>query len=307
MKKAIYYLFITGLCIGLTACSSVQTAGTDIIQSDNTSTLSRGTDKMTFHDIDDIAVGDEDTSAPAVNGKTTYPLSSNTTGVKLLGVRNEPSENYISCDWSCSGFEMNVNSFERGDIVFHASAGANCYFRAYVDGSDWGKYYVVGVDLCEIVLENVPAGIHTIRLIKVTGHTLACAQVTDVCFAGSISETSPAQKELYIEFIGDSICCGWGMIGSKDGQYTGQDGSLAYPYLVAEAMNADYSITALSGQGLLMGDPGMTKGYLMISPKRSASIYNFERTADVVVINVGTNDYYYHLFRRLSFVESIIL
>ncbi|MGM9682840.1 MAG: GDSL-type esterase/lipase family protein [Eubacteriales bacterium] len=285
MKKAIVFLLAIGICIGFAACSSEQNDETDITRSDNSSSTNTATDGTTASDKGDTT----DTTV----SKTTYSLNSKTAGVKLLGVRNEPSEKFISCDWSCSGFEMNVNCLEKGDIIFHASANAGCYFRAYVDGAEWGEYYVVDTTLREIVLKDVPSGTHTVRLIKVTGHTLSCAQVVDVCFAGSISENTPAQKELYIEFVGDSICCGWGMVGTKDGQYTGQDGSLAYPYLVAEAMNADYSITALSGQGLLKGAPGMTNGYLMTSPKRSSSNYNFERTADVVVINIGTNDYAY--------------
>ena len=43
-----------------------------------------------------------------------------------------------------------------------------------------------------------------------------------------------------------------------------------------------------------MGNPGMTKGYLYGSPLRdSETEYGFERKADIVVINIGTNDYGY--------------
>lgn len=62
-----------------------------------------------------------------------------------------------------------------------------------------------------------------------------------------MSETVPANKNYYIEFVGDSITCAWGTIGEHTGAYTDQDGTLAYSYLVAEAQNADYSMTALSG------------------------------------------------------------
>lgn len=292
MKKTIICLLVMGFCLGLAACSSERTDETDSTGAESSSAQPSESDGTMTAPESDTVGGEEDT-ADATVSKTTYPLDSNTAGVKLLGVRNVPSEQFITCDWSCSGFEMNVTCEAAGDIIFHATANAGCYFRAYIDGAAWGEYYVVGTTPREIVLKDVPAGAHTVRLIKVTGHTLACAQVTDVCFAGGISETAPAQKDLYIEFVGDSICCGWGMIGTKDGQYTGQDGSLAYPYLVAEAMNADYSVTALSGQGLLMGNPGMTEGYLMTSPKRDTSAYDFARKADIVVINIGTNDYGY--------------
>lgn len=224
----------------------------------------------------------------------TYSLTDETERVKFLGVRRLSTEGQINCDWTCSGLEMNVQCTADGDITFRASASANCYFRAYIDGQAWGgerPYYQVGTGTTRIVLKDVPAGRHTVRLIKVTGHTLARAQITEVKFCGNILAEKPADNDLCLEFVGDSICCGWGMIGTKDGTYTGQDGSLAYPYLVAQAMNADYSITALSGQGLLVGNPNVANGYLAASPLRESGAYSFERKADIVVVNIGTNDY----------------
>jgi lysophospholipase L1-like esterase len=100
-------------------------------------------------------------------------------------------------------------------------------------------------------------------------------------------------KDLYIEFVGDSITCGWGTIGAYGGAYTDQDATYAYSYLLAEELNADYSMTALSGQGLLCGYPGVTNGYLYADPVGDPTVrYDFARKADVVVINIGTNDYW---------------
>lgn len=225
---------------------------------------------------------------------TFYRLGENAPGIRILGIRNESGPAKIGADWSCSGIELNVEIAE-GDISFVASATGNCYFRAYVDGQAWMRsgndpYYKVGSSDTEILLKNVPAGTHTIRLIKVTGHTLARAQITEIGLFGKILEPAPAAKELYIEFVGDSISCGYGMIGPKDGTYAAQDGSLAFPYLTAQALNADYSITALSGQGLLMGNPGIPAGYLQTSPLRDGNAYDFARKADIVVLNIGTND-----------------
>lgn len=294
MKKAVLLLLTVSLCMGFTACG---TSGTPISddtagkngESANTTAAPETTAPVT-------TVAPEPTTDPVQQTPQTYPLGKNTKGVKVLGVRNEPSSTWITCDWTCSGFEMNVNCTAAGDMTFEAISNAGAYFRAYIDGKAWvgtSTYYTVSNTLSKIVLKDVPAGAHTVRLIKVTGHTLATAQVTSVTFCGTISDTAPAEKELYIEFVGDSICCGWGLIGAHDGDFTAQDGSLAYPYLTASAMNADYSVTALSGQGLLMGNPGIENGYLLTSPRRSTNAYGFTRKANVVVINIGTNDYGY--------------
>ncbi len=247
-----------------------------------------------------------DTGTPSENpdntdtlGVNTYALNSSTEGIRILGQRYLESPVQINCDWSCSGIEMNIET-SGGDVTFtarvSAPSNASCYFRAYVDGSPWNNhdgsvYYTVGTALTPIVLENIPSGLHCIRLIKVTGYTLARAELTKVSFAGTILPDAPAEKELYIEFIGDSICCGWGTIGNFEGAYTDQDGTLAYPYLVASALDADYSVNALSGQGLLKGNPGTYNGYIYASALRSTeTVYSFSRKADITVINIGTND-----------------
>ncbi len=225
-----------------------------------------------------------------------YKLAGLSESIKILGVRNQPAENAITCDWTGSGIELDI-LHGGGDVTFRASATASCYFRAYVDGKEWrgdGRklYYTVETAATNIVLKDVPAGEHRIRLVKVTGYTLARAQLLTVTFRGVVKKTAPADRELYIEFVGDSISCGWGNIGNHQGAYTDQDGTLAYPLMLAEALNADYSVTALSGKGLIYGNPEMTSGYRYASILRSKEKeYDFARKADMVVINIGTNDY----------------
>ena len=224
----------------------------------------------------------------------TYPLNHRTWGVKVLGVRCLESDTQINCDWTCSGIEMNIDHFG-GDIVFSVGASAGCYFKAFIDGEVFKSptaYYTVESEKAQIKLRNVPEGKHTLRLIKVTGYTLSRAQIYSVTFAGNILEQALEENTLHIEYIGDSISCGWGTIGGHGGAFTDQDGTYAYPYLVSEALGADYSVTALSGQGLLVGNPGIPNGYLYGSALRSTqNKYTFARKADVVVINIGTNDY----------------
>lgn len=235
--------------------------------------------------------GEEDEVFP-----TRYKLTADTEGVKVLGVRNLPSENSLHMDWTCSGAEFTVD-LEGETVLFNFTVSADCYFRVWIDGEKYvqngSEYLTVNKNTGLLLLNGLATGKHTIRIMKVTDYTLALAELTSVTFAGRIlTDTDTADKELYVEFVGDSTACGWGTVGEQGGAYTDQDGSLAYPYLLAEALDADYSITALSDQGLLCGDPGVSSGYLYASPmKDSANEYDFERKADIVVINIGTSDY----------------
>ncbi len=221
-----------------------------------------------------------------------YKINSNANNIKILGERYLPNAQTLYADWTCSGLEFSANVTQASNITFTANSTAPCYFKAYVDGALWkngtSDYYTVN-GKSEIVLTGISAGTHTVRLVKATGYTLGQAEISEVEVCGTISAT--AEKDLYIEFLGDSISCGWGVVGNHDGGYASQDGTLAYPYLVAQAMNADYSIMGLSGRGVVYGtDLNFDKNYLHASPLRGTTAYGFERKADIVVINLGTND-----------------
>ena len=206
-----------------------------------------------------------------------FKLTSDTQGVKVLGVRNLASENGLHMDWTCSGAEFGID-LKGGSIRLSFTVSDSCYFRIWVDGVEYKQngspYFTVLKSNPTINLTDIPVGRHTVKVMKVTGYTLAQAELTGVIFAGSMltDAVDTSDKDLYIEFVGDSITCGWGTIGEHGGAYTDQDGTLAYPYLVAQALNADYSMTALSGQGLLCGDPGVTNGYLYADPRGNSDI-----------------------------------
>jgi len=226
------------------------------------------------------------------DGMMIYDINSNTNAIKVLGERHLESNKTLYADWTASGLEFYANMNSQSDIIFTANSTAPCYFKAYVDGTLWqnngSDYYTVS-GATKIVLQSVPAGTHTVRLVKATGYLLGQAEISAVELNGTISATP--DNDLYIEFLGDSISCGWGVVGSHDGGYASQDGTLAYPYLVAQALGADYSILGLSGRGVVYGtDYNFDKNYLQASPARSTSAYGFERKADIVVINLGTNE-----------------
>lgn len=117
-----------------------------------------------------------------------------------------------------------------------------------------------------------------------------------------------APKGLRIEFIGDSITCGYGVEtkSEKDFFTTGTENfTKTYAYLTARMLNADYSAVCYSGYGIVSGwtgdgqkkaDSVLPKYYNLIGilPKYKKQ-WDFAHAAknDVVVINLGTNDYSY--------------
>ena len=230
--------------------------------------------------------------------KTRVKLDKNTKGIKILGVRNLESSAFINADWSCSGIEFYADC--EGTLSLNVMSDKPCYYRAYVDEKPYmngeSPYFTVDGN-SSIEIGSIERGTHLFRFVKATGFTLANTSIRSLTLCGLISQEAPRDNDLYLEFVGDSICCGWGVLPDENGAYNGsykcQDSTLAYPYLIASELKADYSVTALSGQGLFVGDPGIIKGYKYASPlKNTEQEYSFERKPSAVIVNVGTNDYY---------------
>lgn len=296
IKRIIALLIALMIGVGcFAACSEKE--DTPDADSQETVDTSDNTDNNDSTDSDKTGNNDKDDEDKETLKPQTFKITSTTPGVKVLGVRNLTSDNGLHMDWSCSGAEFGID-LKGGTVRLSFKASANCFIRIWVDGNEYkqngSEYFTISNMIGSIALNDIPAGKHTIRVMKVTGYTLARAELTGVIFAGSMVTdlVDTADKDTYIEFVGDSITCGWGTIGEHTGAYTDQDGTYAYSYLLAKELDADYSMTALSGQGLLCGDPGVTNGYLYADPIGNGETkYDFARKADIVVINIGTNDY----------------
>ena len=220
-------------------------------------------------------------------------LNYNTKGVNILGERNltTRTDNGIWLDWAGSGIDINLNLDGKQKVRFIIEANADCYFKVYLDGQHYKNgtddyFLILGQEEAEqINLVDVLGGVHNIKIVKVNDYATAVAEVLEVAFVGDIVETPTADKELYVEFVGDGITTGKGLMEGAE------DATKAYAYLAAEKLGADYAITALDGYGLVYDEArDMAAAYLQTSP-RAAAKYKFEREADVVVLNIGTVDY----------------
>ena len=121
----------------------------------------------------------------------------------------------------------------------------------------------------------------------------------------------PSREQLHrIEFIGDSITCGYGNegIANVDVFQTGQENPVkGYAVLTAKALQAEYQLIAWSGIGIIsnwveetVNEPNeeilMPTLYSYID-KRTSEAWEFTKwkyagafEPDLIVINIGTND-----------------
>jgi len=222
--------------------------------------------------------------------------------IKLLGERTEiNAKGELLAEWSASGFEMKINVKEGGtDLRLSVRSSYASYWVVFVDGEKWGDAVEIPKGVTKrLVAKSIPAGEHTIRVLKdsqIGNLRNNYTSVTSFEFAGTTVKTDTSDKELFLEFIGDGYMTGFGALGSEAESKTINaeiSATSALPYLVAEKLNADYSIVARSEIGILaeagpfcMNDLFMNQhGY-----KDLNNLYEPERIPDAIVIHLGMDD-----------------
>jgi hypothetical protein len=151
-----------------------------------------------------------------------------------------------------------------------------------------------------IIASGIPAGEHTIRVVKDSEPNTNRNNYNSIlsfAFNGEFM-APPAQKDLYLEFIGDGYMVGFGALGagsnsSKTKILEETSFAAALPNLTAQAMDADYSVVAHSEIGLKKqaGAFTMARLYANQFAYRDLTVrYQPTRTPDAIVIHLGMED-----------------
>lgn len=329
-KKRISAVLLALLMSGITGCSGNNTSLTGNLDTQSGSTLAAA--ERTSEDA-----GETTEEAPA---KTTAAASQNQSyvpgedNVKLLG-RTYQVNDTLWLAYSGSGIEFEVTGKAASIVLYgdstaiNAAADDGCArFAVYVDGEQITDE-MMNVGAKNITLfegeEERTAVVRLIKLSETANSTLGVHAIN--VEEGAISPTE--QKEIYIEFVGDSITCGYGVDDENRNNHfstTTEDVTKTYAYKTAKALNADYSMVSISGYGVISGYTGngtkqenqvMGKYYDKIGFSYANSggfkvsdwDWDFVREPDMVVINLGTNDSSYvgsDADKMQEFVEGYI-
>lgn len=152
-------------------------------------------------------------------------------------------------------------------------------------------------DVCELPDEEV----HLVTIVKITEAAMSHVGFVklDVEEGELVKNGFPERSFLKLEFIGDSITCGYGVLGEPDAEYTlrDEDGMMSYAYLAAKQLGARARFLSASGHGMYVEYTGNPEGNV---PKLFPCVnwyidptiaYDYsEYVPDVVVVNLGTND-----------------
>lgn len=175
-----------------------------------------------------------------------------------------------------------------------------------------------------VIVDEASPVTKNIRIVKLSEAAFSIAELypaeTD---DDAIIEPVP-EKPLKIEFIGDSITCGYGVDDSNffsDFSTMAENAMKSYGVIAADMLNADYSLFAYSGYGIISGythDGRRNTRELLPPYYRSIGFsestvdgtavqgidWDFSRfRPDIIVVNLGTNDNSFCIAERGGFAE----
>ncbi len=207
---------------------------------------------------------------------------------------------------TADSFEFNADCEGRvsitlvGEDMKDAPRDLIVYFTAYVDGVRSEVRHEVNEGEYELVLaENIEKGEHHFRIVRQSEWENGRVYVKQITTAGNLLK-APDDKDIFIEFIGDSIATGFGNLPEIEfesdwgGHPVWEDGTQAFAYMTAEKLNADYSVVAIEGIGAIGGYWGFTMNEIYeCYPRVNEKDYKYapERTADIVVVELFSNDH----------------
>ena len=222
--------------------------------------------------------------------------------IKQVG-RTTLSYGDILADWSASGIEFEYQGYGDLSVRIERSGNKNILMVAEVDGekttvtvnkegvADYriatgladGKHHVL-IRRKTMVESDAIGRFTQFKGIQMTGRFLA----------------KPANNKYKIAFIGDSITCGVG-ITTYDGDGSNTDGLSTYAVDLCTREGFDYDICSVSGIGVYHSTTKhngttntMTKYYPYYNYYRSTDstlAYKPDRKADLVIVNLNTNDH----------------
>ena len=209
-----------------------------------------------------------------------------------VDVTTDPTHPRFS--WSGTGF---LARFAGRSLAAQLNNGGSYIFKAVIDGATQPAFQTAAGMATYPLATDLAAGTHTVELYRQTEGSQGASQLMGLTVGDGALLAPPAGPARLIEVIGDSITCGYGILGTvADADcYPTESHWDAYPSVMARALGAEGSTIAASGRGLLRNYGGDTVDTLPMIYGRAittepGSRWDFPTRPHAVVINLGTND-----------------
>ena len=206
----------------------------------------------------------------------------NDAGKLVTSGRNRWSGTSLASTLGAAGFT--IKGAMADDVVLHVKQADNMVKLAVIVDGSMQTVEVQPGESSVTLAAGLSRGTHTIEVRRATSDT-GMTELQSIEYCGTL--TQPEKKTLQIEFLGDSITVGDGMLWAGNYDYVkDQNTMLGYASKTAAKLNADFSMVAHSG---------ITTAGMLTSQQQSYTTANEtlplnSNGKQIVVINLGTND-----------------
>lgn len=223
--------------------------------------------------------------------------------VRYVGRTLVSDDGSVSFDWSGTYFET---VFDGSSLAMTVSDTGTNYYNIFIDGQPAGKVTTSGTRQRVILAGKLKRGPKRIRVQKRTEGEQGTTTIHgfETSPRGTLSPV-PDPPKRHIEFIGNSLTCGYGTEGLSPTERFSpatENCDLAYACITARYFDADYTLIAHSGQGAArnwgdekqLSDCTMKDRMLRTFDMDPSAAWDFARSPhkpDVVVVNLGSNDF----------------
>jgi lysophospholipase L1-like esterase len=253
-------------------------------------------------------------ATPTTGGNTSATNPGNGTSnanQRFIGrVRNNTQGTEMA--WSATTYQAGFSGKSIEVTLVPANPGRqDIYFQAYVDDVAVKERTIVTSTLNTFTFSANSDGDHVLTLVKESEGGNGAAYLKSVKPASGKFVAIPSTfiKKRLIQVVGDSISAGYGNLSSAvqcpsvPNQYSAdpnlQSAVNTYGYLTAKNLDAEVEIVAYSGKGLILNRDGtkastMPQLYGLTNPiDVTSTIANGSSNPNVIVVNLGTNDFAY--------------
>lgn len=352
-KKCWMTAFCMTLCLGLLAgCREGNKAQTPVAQNDIVTEQSgtteaaddqtaEGTEEMVQEEPEDVSATKQDPQEvleallqDTVDPAQRQALEQQAALTKILG-RVYMMDGTVWCGLSGSGVEFEYTGKQLditivGDGTVSGDQGHQARVGIYVDGERVVDDQIDAKEETYHVVNSKQEKTVVVTIVKLSEAANSLFGIRPIEIGEGESIVPTPAKAHRIEFIGDSITCGYGVDDEvKENHFSTatEDVTKAYAYKTAQLLDADYSIVSYSGYGVISGytnDPSKKAGsqtlpqyydkvgfsyQVMGSKVKPQSVYwDFAQFApEAIVVNLGTNDDSYvksDVGKRLEYTEG---
>lgn len=233
--------------------------------------------------------------------QTSKFIESDNENISFIGRFDFSNPKKVRFNWPGTAIQFR---FTGDQLQLALSGGERNYFNVFIDGNHHSVIHVPSDSL--ISIKNIQGKKwHKFRLQKRTEGEMGTTVFKGIRIDEKEKIAVLKRYDRKIEFIGNSITCGYGTEGaSRDEDFLPQTENVdkSYASILARAFKAETSIIAHSGIGLVRNynDKNKISVTRLTMPQRFNLPLDMEKTTswdfnqwqpNAVVINLGTNDY----------------